>query len=72
MYWKLLKIINIIRNSCKSDAILTCKQFKDRRSLFIKPLNSIDLDIYVVGSLTSNLVWGHVYDVHKKNDTSSF
>lgn len=63
---KLIKVINIISNEGKSDGIIVCKYFKNSQPLFLNPIRSVDLDIYVVSNLSDELVWYHIYDISKK------
>jgi len=63
---RLIKVVNIISNEKKSDGILICKYFKNSYPLFLNPIRSIDLDIYVVKSLSNDLILCHINDIRKK------
>jgi len=63
---RLIKVVNIISNERKSDGILICKYFQNSYPLFLNPIRSIDLDIYVVNNLSNELIWCHINDISKK------
>jgi len=44
----IVQIINIIQKENSEDIILICKQFQKKHQLFVKPIESSELDIYVV------------------------
>jgi len=46
--------------------ILICKIFDKKNELFIKPIKSSELDIYVVKNLSSNFHEFNIEDVKKK------
>jgi hypothetical protein len=62
---KIVKILNIIMNE-NSDVILICKIFDQKYELFMKPIKSSELDIYVVKNLSENFHTFNIKDIEKK------
>lgn len=53
-------------NERNSERILICKYFQNSYPLFLNPIRSIELDIYVVNNLSNELIWYHINDISKK------
>ncbi|CAI6374447.1 unnamed protein product [Macrosiphum euphorbiae] len=66
---KVVKIVNIIKKENSEDVILICKIFDKKNELFIKPIKSSKLDIYVVKNLSYNFHEFNIKDIKKKNDS---
>lgn len=49
--------------------LLICKIFDSKNELFIKPIKSSELDIYVVKNLSNNFHTLNIKDIKKKNDS---
>jgi len=63
---RLIKVVNIISNERNSEGILICKYFQNSYPLFLNPIRSTELDIYVVNNLSNELIWYHINDISKK------
>lgn len=62
----IIKIFNIIQNENTGDIIFICKQFETKSELFIKPIKSSELDIYVVKNLSNNFYEYTIKEIEKK------
>lgn len=61
-----IQICNIIHKEDTNNTILSCKIFKEKTDLFIKPLKSSILNIYVVKHLSKNYLEYDVNTIKKK------
>lgn len=62
----IVKIINIIQKQNVDDIILICKKFEKKHQLFVKPIASSELYIYVVEHLSNNFYEYNISDIKKK------
>lgn len=62
----IVKVFNIIREENSEEVILICKIFDKKNGLFIKPIKSEELDIYVVKNLSNNFHKFNIKDIKKK------
>lgn len=63
---KIVKIFNIIQKKNSEEVLLICKIFDNKNELFIKPIKSSELDIYVVKNLSNNFHTLNIKDIKKK------
>lgn len=61
-----IKVFNIIHSDNPEEIILICKQFKDKKTLFVKPIKSTCLNIYVVKNLLNNFNSYPINSIKKK------
>lgn len=62
----IVKVLNIVQEENVKDVILICKKFKKKHDLFIKPLKSSELHIYVVQNLSNDFYKYCIKDIKKK------
>jgi len=60
------KVLNIIENNTTGHIILICKKFENKRPLFIKPIESTCLHIYIVNQLSDNYVSCTINNIKNK------
>lgn len=62
----IVQVCNIIRKEQSEDVVLICKTFFEKSELFITPVKSSKLNIYVVKSLSENYTEYHLNSIKKK------
>jgi len=61
-----IKVFNIIQNNNTGEIILICKQFENKHPLFMKPIESTCLNIYIINKLSNNYVSYTINNIKKK------